>query len=89
MWPSLTPRARAARTKSKLRVRRDLSAHDANEVHPAEEEHDSQEPPETGFDDAGQNDEEVEDGQAGPYFRETLQQQIRPAAEIAPAQRRP
>ena len=68
--------------KIKIAHSQHLSAHHTDEGHPAEEEHDSQEPPETGLDDAGQDDEEEEHRKTGPDFGKALYDQVRPASEV-------
>ena len=77
------PSALAARTYSKVASAQEFGAHHADEAHPGKQQQDAQQPPEVRHHHAGQDDQQIEGGQAGPDLHEALKQQIRPAAEVA------
>jgi hypothetical protein len=61
----------------------ELRAHHPHQAHPAEEQQQAEQPPEAGRHHAGQDDQQVQRGQAGPDLDEPLEEQVQPAAEVA------
>ena len=61
----------------------ELGADHPDQSHPAEQQQEPQEPPEIGLYDGGQDDQQVEQGDAFPNFNEALEDEVDPAAEVA------
>ena len=78
-----TPSARAARTKSKLRARRNSARTTPTSAVQANSSRRPSSHQKFGVDHAGQDDQQVEGRHRGPDLDEALEQQIDPAAEIA------